>query len=47
MSHAREMMAAGTVGSEDPGPRAIEVENTAPFGAPELPYGYVFSDWLR
>ena len=47
MSHAREMMAAGTVGSEDPGPRAIEVENTAPFGAPELPNGYVFSDWLR
>ena len=47
MSHAREMMAEGTVGNADPGPRAIEVENTAPFGAPVLPAGYVFSDWLR
>ena len=47
MSHVREMMAEGTVGSADPGPRAIDVENTAPFGAPELPPGYVFSDWLR
>ena len=40
-------MAEGTVGKADPGPQAITQENTAPVGAPELPRGYVFSDWLR
>ncbi len=45
--HTRELLAAGKVGKEDPGPQAITSENTMPYGAPELPSGYIFSDWLR
>ena len=45
--HARELFAARKVADADPGPRATLQENPAPFGLPELPAGYVFSDWLR
>ena len=37
------MLATGKVGTEDPGPKPIaaDKENILPFGAPELPTGYV------
>ena len=42
------MLATGNVAA-DPGPKPITAaqENILPFGAPELPRGYVFTEWLR
>ena len=47
--HAREMLATGRVGDADPGPQPIaaDKENILPFGAPEIPTGYIFTEWLR
>ena len=43
------MLATGKVGTADPGPKPItaDKENILPFGAPELPTGYVFTEWMR
>ena len=44
------MLSTGRVPSRaDPGPQPIaaEKENILPFGAPELPRGYVFTEWMR
>ena len=43
------MLATGNVGTADPGPKPIAAdrENILPFGAPELPQGYIFTEWLR